>query len=204
MKPSDAELKDLLQSAQWIDLAEDSHGVELSMRQAQTAIQLAKAELQRRQQPASVPAEIAKVQPCGCVVCTCEDEIQCQGCGAKNCGKHPVGQFPVTAYGREHAQQWISVADEMPKSNKPVFIFYRNALGNGRTVKGFYCGHHERSTEDYEEFEEGGDWSEDGETKYWPAGWYESIENWEDYSAVAIYEGVPTHWCHLLPEPPTS
>ena len=59
MKPSDAELNELLLSAHWIDLAEDSHGVELSMRQTKTAMQLAKAELQRRQQPASVPAELS-------------------------------------------------------------------------------------------------------------------------------------------------
>ena len=28
---------------------------------------------------------LAKHQPCGCVVCTCEDEIQCQGCGSRKC-----------------------------------------------------------------------------------------------------------------------
>jgi hypothetical protein len=38
---------------------------------------------------------LAKYQPCGCVVCTCEDEYQCQGCGAKHCGTHPVGEVPV-------------------------------------------------------------------------------------------------------------
>ena len=108
----------------------------------------------------------------------------------------------AAAYGREQAQQWISVADEMPKSNKPVFNFYRNVLSKSRTVVGFYCGHHERSTENYGDFDEGGDWSDDGEVKYWPAGWYECVENWDDYSAVAIYEGVPTHWMPL-PEPPT-
>lgn len=35
---------------------------------------------------------LAKHQPCGCVICTCEDEKQCQGCGAKHCGNrvdHP-------------------------------------------------------------------------------------------------------------------
>jgi hypothetical protein len=26
---------------------------------------------------------------CGCVTCVCESEIQCGGCGAKNCGNHP-------------------------------------------------------------------------------------------------------------------
>lgn len=29
----------------------------------------------------------ARHQPCGCVLCVCEDEEQCHGCGAKNCGK---------------------------------------------------------------------------------------------------------------------
>lgn len=43
---------------------------------------------------------LAKHQPCGCVICTCEDEQQCQGCGAKHCGNradHPpyVGQQPA-------------------------------------------------------------------------------------------------------------
>ncbi len=38
--------------------------------------------------------EMAKYQPCGCVICTCEHETQCQGCGAKNCGTHAVGDIP--------------------------------------------------------------------------------------------------------------
>jgi len=38
-------------------------------------------------------------QPCGCRMCVCEDEKQCQGCGAKHCGNrtdHPayVKQHP--------------------------------------------------------------------------------------------------------------
>ena len=37
---------------------------------------------------------LAKHQPCGCVVCTCEDDEQCHGCGAKHCGTHPVGEIP--------------------------------------------------------------------------------------------------------------
>ncbi len=41
---------------------------------------------------------LAKHQPCGCVVCTCEDEVQCQGCGAKHCGTHPVGQLPQPVF----------------------------------------------------------------------------------------------------------
>jgi hypothetical protein len=32
-----------------------------------------------------------KYQSCGCVICSCEDEIQCQGCGAKHCDRHKDG-----------------------------------------------------------------------------------------------------------------
>lgn len=42
--------------------------------------------------------ELQRNQPCGCIVCMCEDEEQCHGCGAKNCGTHPVGQFPNPVY----------------------------------------------------------------------------------------------------------
>ena len=42
--------------------------------------------------------ELARNQPCGCVVCRCEDEERCGGCGAKNCGTHPVGQIPNPVY----------------------------------------------------------------------------------------------------------
>lgn len=36
---------------------------------------------------------LLKFQPCGCVICTCEDEVQCQGCGAKMCGTVPHPEY---------------------------------------------------------------------------------------------------------------
>ena len=39
-------------------------------------------------------SDLAKNQPCGCVVCYCENGEKCLGCGAKNCGTHPVGKIP--------------------------------------------------------------------------------------------------------------
>jgi hypothetical protein len=41
---------------------------------------------------------LARIQPCGCVVCRCEDPRQCHGCGAKSCGTHPVGEIPSPVY----------------------------------------------------------------------------------------------------------
>lgn len=36
--------------------------------------------------PARIGQTPAREHPCGCVVCVCEDERQCHGCGAKSCG----------------------------------------------------------------------------------------------------------------------
>lgn len=47
--------------------------------------------------PAGQPL-LAKHQPCGCVVCTCEDDEQCQGCGATHCGTHELGRIPNPVY----------------------------------------------------------------------------------------------------------
>ena len=41
---------------------------------------------------------LARQQPCGCIVCICEDDKQRQGCGASNCGSHPPGQIPNPVY----------------------------------------------------------------------------------------------------------
>src|SRR5690606_3602352 len=43
------------------------------------------------QQPAA--PTIAKHQPCGRVICTCEDEQQCQGCGAKHYGRQALSRL---------------------------------------------------------------------------------------------------------------
>jgi hypothetical protein len=40
------------------------------------------------------PRELAKRQPCGCIICTCWDPVRCHGCGAKHCGTHALGEIP--------------------------------------------------------------------------------------------------------------
>ena len=42
--------------------------------------------------------ELARHQPCGCIVCACENEDQCQGCGAKTCDEHLSGVIPNPVY----------------------------------------------------------------------------------------------------------
>lgn len=46
--------------------------------------------------------------PCGCVVCRCEDEERCHGCGAKFCANHSPATPPPAAPG-PHAHNCASV-----------------------------------------------------------------------------------------------
>ncbi len=48
--------------------------------------------------PAVCESVLEKYQPCGCIVCTCENDERCLGCGSKNCGTHPVGDLPNPVY----------------------------------------------------------------------------------------------------------
>ncbi len=52
----------------------------------------------KRPRPPKAQPMLTKHQPCRCVICTCEHETQCHGCGAKHCGTHPVGQIPEPVY----------------------------------------------------------------------------------------------------------
>lgn len=37
---------------------------------------------------------LSKNQPCGCVLCTCDNDDRCLGCRSKHCGNHTIGYFP--------------------------------------------------------------------------------------------------------------
>lgn len=41
---------------------------------------------------------LSRNQPCGCVICNCESEERCSGCGSKYCGTHAIGQIPNAIY----------------------------------------------------------------------------------------------------------
>lgn len=44
-----------------------------------------------------------RIRPCGCVVCVCEDEMQCHGCGAKACEAHDRIMNPLKYPSSPHA-----------------------------------------------------------------------------------------------------
>lgn len=67
--------------------------------------EMAQDVLSLRQSPARISRALAQHQPCGCQVCICEDDEQCQGCGAKPCGTHPVGEIPEPVYAHAALQE---------------------------------------------------------------------------------------------------
>ena len=75
-----------------------------------------------------------------------------------------------------------------PKTGRKVILFYLNRNNFPRTVMA-------RWVTDDEAVET------DTDCVGLEGGWYECIDNWDDYTEVAIHEGEPTHWMPLPPAP---
>lgn len=97
--------------------------------------------------------------------------------------------------------QWVSVAERFPASGVTVMAAYQNSLGNWRRIRAQWVA--EKSVESSPESEIG-EYDEETDTYYDPSGWYEAIDNWDDFTAVAVYQGEVTHWMPLpaSPQPP--
>lgn len=94
----------------------------------------------------------------------------------------------ITALRAALAQDsWQPIATA-PQTGRKVILFYLNRNSLPRTVMARWL-----TDEQVEEI--------DGDGVGLKAGWYECIDNWDDYTEVAIYEGEPTHWMPLPAAP---
>ena len=93
---------------------------------------------------------------------------------------------------------WTSVIETLPESGVKVLACYRNGLGNLRCIRAMWTAAktEEANPDDFNE-----EYDEATDTYYVPEGWYECIDNWVNYSSVAVTEGEVTHWMPL-PQPP--
>jgi hypothetical protein len=92
---------------------------------------------------------------------------------------------------------WVSVDTEMPASGRIVLVCYNNSNDNIRRVRAKWV---KAKTAESGSESDIGEYDEESDCYYDPEGWYECIDNWDDYNAVAISDPV-THWMPL-PEPP--
>jgi hypothetical protein len=95
---------------------------------------------------------------------------------------------------------WINVNDELPVNNE-VLAVYINTAGKERIVRARYYRKFERDLGSDLDDSCPVDYNEDDDTYYIAEGWYELIDNWDDYYSVCITEGDVSYWTYL-PLPP--
>jgi hypothetical protein len=124
------------------------------------------------QSPAPAPAPsyteghcAEKRKPGGC-------QLHNLHCGYPACDRKAVASPAVQAW------QPIETA---PKTGRKLILSYVNRCGKARTVLARWLTDEEAAETD-----------SDGVGL--EGGWYECIDNWEDYTEVAIHQGEPTHW----------
>jgi len=123
--------------------------------------------------------------------------------GEDLCSVNPFGYYDMTA------QQWLDWAlsvvtvhnpqpeqepvawqriETAPKTGRKVILFYLNRNNIPRTVMARWLSDDEAA-------------ETDTDCVGLEGGWYECIDNWDDYTEVAIHEGEPTYWMPLPPPP---
>lgn len=97
---------------------------------------------------------------------------------------------------------WISVTDQLPPSGKSVLASYRNGSHGfddwNHVIRARYIGEcmQESDCDDDE-----AEYSEEHDSYFTTAGWYESINNWDEFSCVSVTDGDVTHWMPLPTAP---
>lgn len=101
----------------------------------------------------------------------------------------------------QHHPEPVPVSERLPEPNTKVLAHYFNDLGKGRTICAIWVSAKTRSDsygdDDFTEYDE------ESDTFYWPEGWYEAIENWDDLGYVKVDEGEVIFW-QPLPKWPTN
>lgn len=119
----------------------------------------------------------------------------------------PVPVLPDDALVVPVAQP-VPVSERLPEPSTKVLAHYFNSLGKGRTVCAIWVPAKSRSDDFDLSDDDFTEYDEETDKFYWPEGWYETIENWDDLGYVKIYDGEVIYWqpfpqwpAHALPVP---
>lgn len=88
---------------------------------------------------------------------------------------------------------------ESAPQHENVLITYQNELGKSHVIKARFVPRFTEETDSYL-YESCDEYDEANDRYTLIEGWYEQIDNWDDYSEVFIHH-KPTHW-QPLPTPP--
>lgn len=103
------------------------------------------------------------------------------------------------AEGATPAGEWISVDERLP-DNICLAVYQPHFRGHKpRVIRAVYFKQYQvrASGEDGEDTE----YNDADDEEYIKPGWYERIDNWGDFSSVAVCEGEVTHWMPLPQAP---
>lgn len=99
--------------------------------------------------------------------------------------------------------EWVSVEEKLPDAEEEVRLCCVTAAGHRYQCQGFYVppGTHRDDSGYSWDWECCEKYDEERDDYLVNPGWYESIHNWDEYSACGIVDRV-THWMPLpeLPE----
>ena len=101
--------------------------------------------------------------------------------------QQPLYTAPPQRKPEQEPVAWQPI-ETAPKTGKKVILFYLNRNNFPRTVMARWLTDDEAA-------------ETDTDCVGLEGGWYECIDNWDDYTEVAIHEGEPTHWMPLPPAP---
>ena len=83
--------------------------------------------------------------------------------------------------------QWMPI-ETAPKTGRKLIVFYMNRNNKARTVMARWLTDEQAAETDTDDVGLEG-------------GWYECIDNWDDYTEVEIHEGEPMLWLPLPAAP---
>lgn len=92
---------------------------------------------------------------------------------------------------------------ETAPSAKAVLVAYQNRCEKWCIVKATRYEQYQNEQPLDDDYGECGEYCEEKDAYFTRAGWYELIDNWDDFSMVSIYEGEPVAW-RPLPKPPEN
>ena len=127
----------------------------------------------------------------------CVDEEDARA-NAAHCDQAWRAGSPHRAVRLVDAPRWVPVAERLPLAGQTVLACYVNRANKLRRIRAHWIA---AKTEESSGDNDFGEYDEEADTYWTPEGWYEQIDNWGEYSAVAVCEGTVTHWMPL-PAPP--
>lgn len=108
----------------------------------------------------------------------------------------------VTPLSKSFITGWISVNDRMPEPGVEVLAHYCDSYDRPKTIRAIWVAAKTREHRGCDDALDC-DYDDDADQFYWPEGWYECINNWDDFDHITADEGDITHWMPM-PEPPPN